>query len=73
MMGFSCMKAVYELTPYLHGREWYYYRTRHSGGSPIRKSASQQKTYLIKKYGRSDPIRCLAVMKITRSVLNRQK
>ena len=49
MMGFSCMKDVYERTPYLHGREKYYYCTRHSGASPTRKSASQPKKYLIKK------------------------
>ena len=48
MMGFSCMKDVYERT-YLHGREKYYYCTRHSGASPTRKSASQPKKYLIKK------------------------
>ena len=59
MLGFSYIKAVYDHTPYLHGREKYFHRSRHSSASPIRKSASQQKTYLIKKYGRSDTIRCL--------------
>ena len=34
MMGYSCMKAVYEHTPYLHDREKYYYCTRPSGASP---------------------------------------
>ena len=67
------MKAVYEHTPYLHGREKYYYGTPHSGESAIRKSASQQSKYLIKKYGSSDPIRSLAVMKMARSFLARQK
>ena len=38
MMGFSCMKAVYEYTPYLHSRKKYYNRTQHSGASSIRKS-----------------------------------
>ena len=73
MMGFSCMKAVYEHTPYLHGREKYYYDTPHSGESAIRKSASQQSKYLIKKYGSSDPIRSLAVMRMARSFLARKK
>ena len=49
MMGFSCMKAVYEHTPYLHGREKYYYFVRHSGVSPTRKSASQLEKYVIQK------------------------
>ena len=49
MMGFSCMKAVYEQTPYLHGREKYYYCTPHSGVSPTRKTASQLEKYLILK------------------------
>ena len=50
MMGFSCMKDVYECTPYLHGREKYLLNyTRHSDASPTRKSASQPKKYLIKK------------------------
>ena len=47
MMGFS-YKAVYEVqhTPYLLGRESFYYCTRHSGASPTRKSASQLKKCL---------------------------
>ena len=50
IVGFSCKKdAVYERTPYLHGREKYYYYTQHSGISPTRKSASQPKKYLLKK------------------------
>ena len=49
MMDFSCMKAVYEHTPYLHGREKYYYCARHSGVSPTRKSASQLEKYVIQK------------------------
>ena len=49
MMGFSHMKDVYERYPYLHGREKYYYCTRHTGASPTRKSASQPKNYMIKK------------------------
>ena len=49
VISFSCMKAVYEHTPYLHGREKYYYFNRHSGASPTRKSANQLKKCLIKK------------------------
>ena len=49
MLGFSSMKDVYEHTPYLHGREKYYYCTRYSGASPTRKSASQPKKNLINK------------------------
>ena len=45
MKGFSSMKAVYEYTPYLHGREKYYHCDRLS----TRKSANQLKKYLIKK------------------------
>ena len=47
-------------TAYLHGREKYYYCTRHSGASPTGKSASQPKKYLIKKQAaiRSDSLPC---------------
>ena len=37
-MGCSCMKAVYEHSPYLNDREKYYC-TRHAGALPTRKSA----------------------------------
>ena len=61
------------LLNYLHGRDKYFYRSRHSSASPIRKSASQQKKYLTKKYCSSDSIRCLAVMKMARTLLARKK
>ena len=44
------------------------YCTRHSGASSTRKSASQPKKYLIKNKRRSNPIRCLVVMKLAHSV-----
>ena len=67
MKGYSCMKAVYQHTPYLYDREKYYYCIRHSGASPTRKSASQLKK-ITDKETTVDPIRCLAVMKLARSV-----
>ena len=69
MMGFSCMKAVYKHTLYLHSRKKYYYL----GVSLTRKQASQRKKYLIKKFRRSDPIRCLAMVKLARSVFAYKK
>ena len=72
MMGYSCMKAVYEHTPYLHDREKYYYCTRHSGASPTRKSASQVKK-VTHKETTIDPIRCLAVMRLACSVFAHKK
>ena len=72
MIGYSCMKAVYERTPYLHDREKYYYCTRHSGASPTRKSASQVKL-VIHKETTIDPIRCLAGMKLTCSLFAHKK
>jgi len=50
----------------------YYNCTRYSGVSLTRKPASQQRN-TIKKYRRSDPIRFLAVMKLTRSVFAYKK
>jgi len=72
MMGFSCMKVVFEHTPYLHNRKKYDYCTQHSGVSLTRKPASQQRN-TIKKYRRSDLICCLAVMKLARSVFTYKK
>ena len=71
-MGYSCMKAVYEHTPYLHDREKYYYCTLHSGASPTRKSASQVKK-VTHKETTIDPIRCLAVMRLACSVFAHKK
>ena len=59
MMGFSCMKAVYEYTSYLNGIKNYRCLTR--------KPATRKKKYY-KEMPRSDPIRCVAVMKLARAV-----
>jgi len=67
MMGFSCIKAVYECTPHLHSRKIYYYCTPHSGLSFTRKLARQQRN-TAKKYCRSDPIHCIAMMRLAHSV-----
>ena len=65
MMCLSCMKAVfYENTPYLHSRKKYNCAW-HWGVSLKRKPASQQVFTVV----RSDSIRCVAVMKLARSVL----
>ena len=40
MMGFLCMKAVYEHTPYLHGREKYYYVPDIQVHHPLHKKVS---------------------------------
>ena len=74
MMGFSCMKAAYDHTSHASiAEKKYYYCTRHSSALPTRKSASQLKKYLIKNNrSRSDPIPCLAVMKLARSVFARK-
>ena len=49
MMGFSCMKAVYEYTRYPYGRKiLLLYCARHSGVSLTKNPASQQ-TNTIKK------------------------
>ena len=65
-MRCSCMKAVYENNPYLHGRKKYYC-TRHLGASPTRKSAKPAKK-ITNKETAVDPIRYLVVMKLARSV-----
>ena len=68
MMGLR-MKAVCEHTPYLHNRKKYYC-TRHSGVSDhSQESYRASKKIPLKKYRRSDPIHCLTVMKLARSVL----
>ena len=56
MMGFSCMKAVYEYVSYLYGRK----------KNIVASQENQQprKRNTIKKYHRSDPIHCVAVMKL---------
>ena len=61
MMGYSCMKAVYKHTPYLHDREKYYYCTRHSA-----KKITNKETTV-------DTIHCLAVMELARSVFAHEK
>ena len=53
--------------------EKYYYCTRHSGASPTRKSASQLSKRMTDKEATVDPIRCLAVMKLARSVFAHKK
>ena len=57
MMGFSCIKAVYEYISYVNSRKKYYQPTRHSGESLTRKPASQDR----------NQIRRLAVIKLARS------
>ena len=72
MMGFPGMKAVvYEHTPELHDREKYNCN-RHSGTSLSRKPAKPAK----KKSNKEttvNPISCLAVMKLVRSVFAHKK
>ena len=54
MMGFSCMKAVYEYTSYLHGIKTEY-------RCLTRKPATRKKKYC-REIPKSDPIPCVAVM-----------
>ena len=61
MMGFSCMKAVYEYASYLYGRKKNIVASQENQ-QPGKKKYSHR----IKKYHRSDPIRCVAVMKLAR-------
>ena len=67
-MGFSCMKDVYERTPYLQVRENYYYCTRHWLHHPQESQQARLKNAWKRKKRWSDPIRCLAVRKLARSV-----
>ena len=57
MMGFTCMTAVYEYTSYLHGIKNYRCLTR-------KPATRKKKCY--KEIPRSDPIRCVAMMKLAR-------
>ena len=72
MMGYLCKKSVYEQIPYPHDREEYYYCIQHSGASLTRKSANQLKK-ITDKETTVDPICCLAVMKLARSVFAHKK
>ena len=74
MMRFSCMKAVYEHTPYLYGREKYYC-TRHYGASPTFKKVSKPSKEIPDKEITVDAIRfvVLAVMKLACSVFAHKK
>ena len=60
MMGFPCMKAVFKINTLSH-------LPPYIGLSLTRKPETQKKKS-IKEYHRSDPIRCLAVMKLARFV-----
>ena len=67
MMGYSFMKAVYERTPYLHDREKIlilYPALRCITHKKVSKPANK----ITEKETTVDPIRCLAVMKLARSV-----
>ena len=72
MMGYSCMKAVYEYTPHLHDREKILILyptlrciTHKKVSNPAKKVTDKQTT--------GDPIRCLAVMKLARSEFAHKK
>jgi len=58
MMGFSRMKAVYEYTSYLHVRK--------KNIVALQENQQPGKRNTIKKYHRSNLIRCFAVMKLAR-------
>ena len=66
MMGFSCMKAVYEYTrlPPLQEKKILLYPTVIVYHSQETQESGKRNT--IKKYRRSDPICCLTVMEVTR-------
>ena len=69
IMSFSCMRAVYENTPYLHSRK----TSQHSGLSLTTKHCSKPAKNTIKKYHRSNPIRCLAMLKLVHSAFTYKK
>ena len=70
MMGFLFMKAVYEYAPYLNSRKkvlLLYPAFRFIRGVSLAKKPASQQRNTIKKYRRSDLIRCLPVMKLVPS------
>ena len=66
MMGYLCMKAVYEHTPYLHDREKY--SVLYLAFICIAHKKVNKPAKITDKETTVDPIRCLAVMKLARSI-----
>ena len=62
MMSFSCMKTVYEYTPYLYSRKNILLNPTFR--FTTHKKASKPAKNTVKKHRRSNQIHCLAVMKL---------